>query len=72
MPKVGVVIDNWKLPIFERHLKQACHTYKWTPGLTPDTGFITVEIERHTEAASLHQIVKAANTEAAQTGAPKK
>lgn len=72
MAKAGIAIDNWKLPIFERHLTRAGYTYKWTPGLTKDTGIITVELNRATEAASLHPIVKAANDEAARTGAPKK
>ena len=71
MAKAGIVIDNWKLPIFERHLTQAGYAYKWTPGLTEDTGVLSVEMERPSQAATLHPIVKAANDEAARTGAPK-
>lgn len=71
MAKVGIAIDNWKLPIFERHLTQAGYAHQWTPGLTKDTGLITVELERASLAATLHPIVKAANDEAARTGAPK-
>lgn len=71
MATAGVVIDNWKLPIFERHLKQAGYTYKWMPGFTEDTGALIVELERPSQAATLHPIVKAANNEAARTGAPK-
>jgi hypothetical protein len=67
MPKAGIVIDNWKLPIFERHLTKAGYAYKWTPGFTEDTGVLTVELTRPTEAATLHPIVKAANDEAART-----
>lgn len=71
MAKAGIVIDNWKLPIFERHLTKAGYAYKWTPGFTKDCGVLTVELSRPTEAATLHPIVKAANDEAARTGAPK-
>lgn len=71
MAKAGIVIDNWKLPIFERHLTKAGYAYKWTPGFTKDSGVLTVELSRPTEAATLHPIVKAANDEAARTGAPK-
>lgn len=72
MAKAAIVIDNWKLPIFERHLTKAGHAYNWMPGLTEDTGVLTVEVSRPTEIATLHPIVKAANDEAARTGAPKK
>lgn len=71
MAKVGIAIDNWKLPIFERHLTKAGYPHKWTPGLTKDTGLITIELERASQAATLHPIIKAANDEAARTGAPK-
>jgi hypothetical protein len=65
--KAGIAIDNWKLPIFERHLTKAGYAFKWTPGLTEDTGILTVEVSRATEIALLHPIVKAANDEAAKT-----
>lgn len=71
MAKAVIVIDNWKLPIFERHLSQAGYAYKWTPGFTDDTGVLTVEMDRLTQAATLQPIVKAANDEAARTGAPR-
>lgn len=71
MTKVGIAIDNWKLSIFERHLTQAGYTHKWEPGLTEDTGIIILYLERATQAAALAPIVKAANDEAARTGAPK-
>jgi hypothetical protein len=71
MAKVGIAIDNWKLSIFERHLSQAGYAFKWVPGLTKNTGLITVELERHAQAATLHPVIKAANDEAAKTGAPK-
>jgi len=65
MASAAIVIDNWKLPIFEKHLTQAGYAYKWAPGLTHDTGVLSVELSRPTQAATLHPIVKAANDEAA-------
>lgn len=50
--KAGIVIDNWKLPIFERHLKNAGYAYKWTPGFTEDTGVLSVELPMPTAAAT--------------------
>ena len=70
MAKAAIVIDNWKLPIFERHLTQAGYAYKWLPDLTHNTGVLSVQLDRLTQAAALHPIVKAASTEAARTGAP--
>lgn len=71
MAKAGIAIDTWKRPIFERRLAESGYTSKWTPGLTKDTGILTVEVERATQIAALHPIVKAANDEAARTGAPR-
>jgi hypothetical protein len=38
----GVVIDDWKLPIFKRHLDAAGFTYTQHPGVTKDT--ITLKV----------------------------
>lgn len=66
MKKAGIAIDNWKLPIFERHLKQAGYLFKAVKGLTKDAMVLTVDTEN---LVALGEVVKAANTEAAQTGA---
>lgn len=67
MPKAAVAIDNWKLPIFERHLQQAGYSFERTDGLTEDAMILTVTTEN---LVALGEVVKAANTEAARTGAP--
>jgi hypothetical protein len=65
--KAGIVIDGWKLSIFERHLSQAGYAYDKGPGLTPHTLILSVETE---SLEALGIVVKAANNEAAKTGAP--
>lgn len=60
--KVGIAIDDWKLPIFERHLLQAGHVYEKRPGVTKDTLLLTVETD---DARALETVVRAANAEAA-------
>lgn len=66
--KVAVVIDNWKFPIFERHLQQAGYQFDRADGLTPSSMILSVST---TNLQALGIVVKAANTEAAKTGAPK-
>jgi hypothetical protein len=66
--KAGIAIDSWKLPIFERHLTQAGYVYINQGALTPGTLLLTVTTQN---AAALATVVKAANTEAARTGAPR-
>lgn len=62
--KAAIAIDTWKLSIFERHLKQAGYSYMKGDGVTEDTLLLTV-ITDNVEALS--GVVKAANSEAAQT-----
>jgi hypothetical protein len=65
--KIAIAIDNWKLPIFDRHLSQAGYTYAQVP-FTDGTMLLKAET---TNAQALAQVTLAANTEAARTGAPK-
>jgi len=65
--KAAIAIDDWKQPIFERHLSQAGYAYATGPGLTSDTRLMTVTTEN---PQALEIVVRAANTEAAMTGAP--
>lgn len=60
--KAGIVIDDWKLPIFKRHLSQAGHVYEQAPGVTKATLLLTVETDN---VAALEIVVRAANAEAA-------
>lgn len=58
--KAGIAIDDWKLPIFERHLSG--YVYEKGPGLTDDTLLLTVETD---DMKALEKVVRAANAEAA-------
>ncbi|HMN55636.1 MAG TPA: hypothetical protein PKE15_00180 [Ottowia sp.] len=63
-----IAIDDWKLPIFERHLGQSGYSFKSAGLFTAGTLILRVDTEN---LAALAEVVKAANTEAARTGAPR-
>lgn len=65
MTKAGIVIDTWKLSIFERHLTQSGYTYENKGALTKDSLLLRVSTSN---LDALAEVVKAANTEAARTG----
>ncbi len=65
--KIAIAIDDWKLPIFERSLIQAGYEFKNSGLLTAHCLILSVETEN---VESLAGVIKAANTEAAMTGAP--
>lgn len=65
--KAAIAIDNWKLPIFERHLSQSGYSFENIGPLTPDTLILKVRTDN---LEALGVVIKAANTEAAMTGAP--
>lgn len=66
--KAAIAIDEWKLPIFERRLKQAGYSFKNAGHITPGTLVLQVET---TNLEALAEVAKAANDEAARTGAPR-
>ena len=68
MQKAAIAIDDWKLPIFERHLRQAGYSFQNSGSLTAGTLLLRVDTPN---IVALGEVVKAANTEAAKTGAPK-
>jgi len=37
MKKIGIALDEWKMPIFERHLKQAGYSFENSGLLTTGT-----------------------------------
>lgn len=63
--KAGIIIDSWKLGIFERHLKQGGYTWEQLPGIVPKTISLFVQSEN---MRALGVVVQAANDEAALTG----
>ncbi len=65
--KVAICIDPWKLPIFDRHLTQSGYAFENAGLLSADALLLRVDT---TNVEALAHVVKAANTEAARTGAP--
>jgi hypothetical protein len=65
--KAAIAIDPWKLSIFERHLAQAGYSFENSGLLTKGALILKVNTEN---AEALHEVIRAANTEAAMTGAP--
>lgn len=65
MKVAGVIIDSWKLGIFEKHLKEAGYTYTTHPGIAKDTLILKVE---YAWASELKPVVDAANKECANVG----
>jgi hypothetical protein len=59
--KVAVAIDDWKLPIFKRHLSDDGFDFEQHPGLTSDTLTLTVITS---SIDGLEKVVRAANAEA--------
>jgi len=66
MKKAAIVIDDWKLPIFERHLKQKGYKFENAGELTKATLVLRVDTQN---LVALGEVVKAANAEAGKTGA---
>lgn len=64
MKTAGVVIDEWKLPIFERHLNRAGYAFKNAGTMA---GSLVLRVDT-TNLVALAEVVRAANEEAAQTG----
>jgi len=65
MMKAGIAIDTWKLPIFERHLTQAGYSFENQGQLMKEVKVLSVTTDN---VDALQVVIKAANTEAAQTG----
>lgn len=59
--KAAIAIDDWKLPIFERHLSEAGYAFEQTPGVTENTLILMVHA---LSVKELEKVVRAANTEA--------
>jgi hypothetical protein len=63
--RVAVAIDDWKLPIFDRQLKQLGYSYEQVPGVVPNTFFLLVLTEN---VEALAEVIKTSNLEASLTG----
>jgi hypothetical protein len=62
--RVGVVLDAWKLPIFERRLAAEHVVYEKSPVLSNDTMALFIETS---DPQKIQRIARAANDEAAIT-----
>lgn len=65
MINAGIVIDDWKLPIFKRHLDEAGIEYQQNPGLTDNSLLLVAQVEAQ-QMEALAAVVLAANQEAAR------
>ncbi len=65
--KAGIVVDDWKLPIFKRHLESSGYTFENAGMFVPGSLMLRVHT---TNLVALCEVLKAASTEAARTGAP--
>ena len=54
--KVGIAVDNWKLPVFRRRLEAAGYRYEDGGGLTQDATILTVET---TDILALKKVIEA-------------
>lgn len=62
---IGIAIDGWKLPIFDRHLSQAGYEFEKHDGATDETLLLKVKIsEKSSSLSELKNVVQAANDEA--------
>lgn len=61
MKTAAIVIDEWKLAIFDKHLKEAKFKYAKFSG--PTKGVLTLKVETE-KIAKLAPVVQAANDEA--------
>lgn len=43
--KAGIVVDDWKLPVFRKRLTEAGYEYTDAGGLTHNTTVLTVETD---------------------------
>jgi len=62
--KAGTAIDNWKLPIFKKHLDAAGYKYEEPVPFTEDTMILMVHYEWVHE---LQPIIEAAQRECAES-----
>ena len=68
MPKAGIALDDWKLPVFRKALTDAGYTYEDGGAAGPGLTILHVPF---TDAAALTRVVADANAECTRTGPPK-
>ncbi|RZI99659.1 MAG: hypothetical protein EOP39_24595 [Rubrivivax sp.] len=63
----GVVVEQWKQAVFERHLREAGYTFTSHAAPVPNCNTLKVQA---TDIEALGQVVKAAQAECHKQGAP--
>lgn len=63
MKTAAVIIDDWKLATFKKHLDAANYKFTQHPGVTKDTLTLRVSYEW---VAKLQPVIEAANAECAR------
>lgn len=58
--KAGIVLDKWKLPVFQKRLTEAGFSFEELGQLTPGTFTLTVETEN---AAYLQTVIEQCQAE---------
>lgn len=58
--KAGIVVDNWKLPVFRTRLTEAGYEYQDGGPLPGDTTLLTVETS---DMLALKKVIEACQTE---------
>jgi len=64
MESAGIVLDSWKLPIFEKMLNDNNYKYTQHPGITKDAITLKVEFE---DIKKLQPLIAKANQDAAKS-----
>jgi hypothetical protein len=62
--KAGIVLDNWKLPVFERHLTSAGYSFENKGQFSPDC--LTLVVVYTDDTLKLQKVVQAAFDECAR------
>lgn len=65
--KAGILIDSWKLPIFERHLTQS--GYKYDTPVPVGNGILAFKVDT-SNVEALQEVIQAAQDESKLTGPP--
>lgn len=63
MKKAAVCLDDWKLPVFRRHLDAAGYQYEEAVSFTPGTSILQVHYEW---VSKLQTVLEAAGRECAE------
>lgn len=66
MRTAAVIIDTWKLPVFERHLKKAGYVFGQTASVAKDTLVLRVA---YTDVKKLRPVIADAQVECAMARA---